>query len=50
MEVVNLNDKLSKVKEHWSPKIVGELNDSYVNFPPRGLWRERACCPLRGAA
>jgi mannose-6-phosphate isomerase-like protein (cupin superfamily) len=30
MEVVNLKDELSKVKEHWSPKIVGELNDSYV--------------------
>jgi mannose-6-phosphate isomerase-like protein (cupin superfamily) len=30
MEVVNLNDKLSRVKEYWSPKIVGELNDSYV--------------------
>jgi mannose-6-phosphate isomerase-like protein (cupin superfamily) len=30
MEVVNLKDKLSKVREHWSPKIVGELNDSYV--------------------
>ena len=30
MEVVNLNDKLSRVKESWSPKIVGELNDSYV--------------------
>jgi len=30
MEAVNLNEKLSKVKEYWSPKIVGELNDSYV--------------------
>ena len=30
MEVVNLNEKLSKVTEHWSPKIVGEINDSYV--------------------
>jgi mannose-6-phosphate isomerase-like protein (cupin superfamily) len=30
MEVVNLKDKLSKVKEYWSPKIIGELNDSYV--------------------
>ena len=30
MEVVNLNEKLSKVTEHWSPKIVGEVNDSYV--------------------
>jgi len=30
MEAVNVNEKLSKVKEHWSPKIIGELNDSYV--------------------
>lgn len=30
MEVVNLKEKLSKVKQYWSPKIVGELNDSYV--------------------
>ena len=26
----NLNEKLSRVTEHWSPKIVGEINDSYV--------------------
>ncbi len=30
MEAVNLNEKLSKIKEYWSPKIIGELNDSYV--------------------
>ncbi len=30
MEKVNLGEKLSKVKDYWSPKIVGELNDSYV--------------------
>ena len=30
MEVVNLNEKLSKVKEYWSPKIIGEVNESYV--------------------
>jgi mannose-6-phosphate isomerase-like protein (cupin superfamily) len=30
MEAVNLEAKLSQVKEFWSPKIVGELNDSYV--------------------
>jgi mannose-6-phosphate isomerase-like protein (cupin superfamily) len=30
METVNLQEKLSSVKEYWSPKIVGELNDSYV--------------------
>jgi mannose-6-phosphate isomerase-like protein (cupin superfamily) len=32
MEVVNLADKLSKITEHWSPKIVGEINDSYVKL------------------
>jgi mannose-6-phosphate isomerase-like protein (cupin superfamily) len=32
MEVVNLNDKLSKVKEYWSPKIVGEVNDTLVKI------------------
>ena len=30
MEKVNLQEKLSKVNDYWSPKIVGELNDSYV--------------------
>lgn len=30
MEVINVNEKLSKVHEHWSPKVIGELNDSYV--------------------
>jgi mannose-6-phosphate isomerase-like protein (cupin superfamily) len=32
MESVNLKEKLSRVKEHWSPTIVGELNDSYVKI------------------
>ena len=30
MEAVNLNEKLSQVNDYWSPKIIGELNDSYV--------------------
>ena len=30
MDAVNLDEKLSRVKEYWSPKIVGEVNDSYV--------------------
>lgn len=30
METVNLAEKFSKIKEHWKPKIIGELNDSYV--------------------
>jgi mannose-6-phosphate isomerase-like protein (cupin superfamily) len=30
LEKVNLAEKLSLFDEHWSPKIVGELNDAYV--------------------
>lgn len=32
MEVVNLAEKFSKFAEHYSPKIAGELNDSYVKL------------------
>lgn len=30
MAVVNLNEKFSRIEEFWSPKILGEVNDSYV--------------------
>ena len=30
MEAINLFEKLAKVTEYWSPKIVADLNDSYV--------------------
>jgi len=30
IEKVNLAEKFSRFSDHWSPKIVGELNDSYV--------------------
>lgn len=30
MDVVNLARKLALFDEHWSPKIVAELNDTYV--------------------
>jgi mannose-6-phosphate isomerase-like protein (cupin superfamily) len=30
MEKVNLKEKFDSFDERWSPKIVGELNDSYV--------------------
>lgn len=30
MEKIILAEKLSLFKEHWSPKIVGELNESYI--------------------
>jgi mannose-6-phosphate isomerase-like protein (cupin superfamily) len=32
LEVINLAQKLSLFTEHWSPKIVGELNDFYVKL------------------
>lgn len=32
MNVVNLSQKFSLFHEHWSPRIVGELNDSYVKL------------------
>jgi mannose-6-phosphate isomerase-like protein (cupin superfamily) len=30
METVNLMEKISRVPDYWNPRIVGELNDSYV--------------------
>ncbi len=32
MRVVNLSDKFSRISEFYSPKIAGELNDSYVKL------------------
>ncbi len=43
MEVVNLKDKLRRVQEYWSPKIVGELNDTYVKvvkFRGEFVWHQ----------
>ena len=31
-DVINLHQKFSLFNEHWHPKIVGELNDSYVKI------------------
>jgi mannose-6-phosphate isomerase-like protein (cupin superfamily) len=31
-EKVNLSQKFSLFSDHWSPKIAGELNDSYVKL------------------
>ena len=30
METVNLREKFQRFNDCWSPKIIGELNDSYV--------------------
>ena len=38
---VNLAEKFSRFSEHWSPKIIGEVNDSYVKavkFKGEFLW------------
>ena len=32
IEKVNLADKLSLFQDYWSPKIIGELNDSHVKL------------------
>jgi mannose-6-phosphate isomerase-like protein (cupin superfamily) len=32
IEKVNLSEKLSRFNDCWSPKIVGELNDSHVKL------------------
>ena len=32
MEKVNLTEKFSKFSDYWSPKIAGELNDSYIKL------------------
>lgn len=32
MDKVNIYDKLSLFSEHWSPKILGEVNDSYIKI------------------
>jgi mannose-6-phosphate isomerase-like protein (cupin superfamily) len=32
MEVINLAQKFGQFTEHWSPKIVGELNGQYVKL------------------
>jgi len=32
MQIVNLRDKFSRFSEYYSPKIVGEVNDSYVKL------------------
>jgi mannose-6-phosphate isomerase-like protein (cupin superfamily) len=32
VEKINLGEKLGLFREYWSPKIVGEVNDSYVKL------------------
>ncbi|MCH9811836.1 cupin domain-containing protein [bacterium] len=42
-EKVNIKDKLSLFSETWTPKIIGEINDSYVKiFKAKGefVWHQ----------
>lgn len=32
MEKANINEKLNAFSEYWSPKIVGDINESYVKL------------------
>lgn len=32
MESVNLAEKFMRLREHWNPKIVGEVNDAFVKL------------------
>jgi mannose-6-phosphate isomerase-like protein (cupin superfamily) len=32
MDKINLTQKFSRFQDYWSPKIAGELNDSYVKL------------------
>ncbi|MDQ7094647.1 cupin domain-containing protein [Desulfosporosinus sp. PR] len=32
MEKINIQEKLSLFTEYWSPRIIGEVNDSYVKL------------------
>jgi len=43
MDKVNLAEKFSLFQEHWSPKIIGEVNDAYVKavkFKGEFLWHQ----------
>jgi mannose-6-phosphate isomerase-like protein (cupin superfamily) len=45
MNAVNLKDKFSLFQEYWKPKIVGELNESYikvVKFHGEFVWHHHA--------
>lgn len=30
MRAISLEESLSKMTEHWSPKVVGQVNDQYI--------------------
>ena len=44
-EPINLNEKLGKFNDHWSPKIIAQLNDYHfklVKFQGEFVWHSHA--------
>jgi len=42
---INLNEKLSQISDHWSPKIIAQLNDYHfklVKFQGEFVWHTHA--------
>jgi mannose-6-phosphate isomerase-like protein (cupin superfamily) len=45
MNVVNVSEKLSKIHDHWNPRIAGELNGQHVKlvkFQGEFVWHDHA--------
>ena len=43
MQTINLADKFKKFNDHWSPKVVGDLNDTYnklAKFKGEFVWHQ----------
>ncbi|HEY6128061.1 MAG TPA: cupin domain-containing protein [Candidatus Acidoferrum sp.] len=46
MNTINIAEKLGQFKEMWRPKIIGEVNDSYVKavkFIGEFVWHHHEC-------
>ncbi len=40
MDKINLEEKFQLFHEYWSPKIIGELNESYVKIAKHSVFWE----------
>ena len=51
VEVIDLGEKFNMFSEYWHPRIVGELNDSYVKlakFKGEFVWQGKTL-PVAGS-
>ena len=37
MDIINLKEKLGKFSDHWSPKVIAELNEGEMIVVPKGV-------------